>query len=104
MCRRKIHPAAAELVADLARALGSTQATTGAEPMRPFEVLHTRHRRPKGKIAREGSPSRYHLCPLDRNERDAKDRADAKAIAERARAAEAAELEAAAELLRRGTR
>jgi hypothetical protein len=69
--------------------------------MRPFEVLHTRHRR-RGKIAREGSPNRYAHCPIDHAERDAKDRADAKAIAERARADEAAALEAAGEVLRRG--
>lgn len=71
--------------------------------MRPFEVLHARHRR-RGKIAREGSPSRYHQCPVDHAERDAKDRAEAKAIAERARATEAAELEAAGDLLRRGAK
>ncbi len=70
--------------------------------MRPSDVLHARHRRPKGKIAREGSPSRYHLCPLDRDERDAKDRADAKRIADKARADEAAALEAAGALLRGG--
>lgn len=71
--------------------------------MRPSDVLHTRHRRNRGRQAvRSGHAGDYQLA-LSAT-RDAQERASAREFAAKVRAREAAELEAAADVLNRGKR